>query len=176
MKSTDEEMHDFVTQVRDLLQLEQVHEMKKYIQHGKTTTYTHCMVVAYYSYIISLRLPIKMDNKSVARGALLHDFYLYDWHIPDISHKLHGFVHPGFALTNAIKYFTLNSLEEDIIEKHMWPLTINKVPRSKEALIVCIVDKLCSLAETLYISILPKDYRRIQHYITNSMALDSLQN
>ena len=167
MRLTDEEMHDFVTQVGDLLQLEQVHEMKKYIQHGKTTTYTHCMVVAYYSFLITSRLPMKLDTKSVARGALLHDFYLYDWHIPHESHKLHGFVHPGFALTNARIYFTLNSIEEDIIEKHMWPLTILHFPKYKEALIVCIVDKFCSLAETLYLPSLPKDYKRIHQRISS---------
>jgi len=154
-------MKDFINHVHEFLQLDQVHDMKKYIQHGKTTTFTHCMVVAYYSYCITLRLPLELDTKSVARGAFLHDFYLYDWHIPDKSHKLHGFVHPGFALINARKYFDLNPLEEDIIEKHMWPLTLFKFPRSREALIVCFVDKFYSLAETLYIPSLPKDYRRL---------------
>jgi uncharacterized protein len=161
MRLSENEIINFKNHIYEFLQLEQVHDMKKYIQHGKTTTFTHCMVVAYYSYCITLRLPMALDTKSVARGAFLHDFYLYDWHIPDKSHKLHGFVHPGFALKNAKKYFMLNSLEEDIIEKHMWPLTIYKYPKNKEALIVCLVDKFCSLAETLYIPILPKDFKRL---------------
>ena len=38
-----------------------------------------------------------------------------------------------------------------IIETHMWPLTITKVPRSKEAFLVCFVDKIMALAETLKI-------------------------
>ncbi|MDF2612171.1 MAG: hypothetical protein K0R92_3645 [Lachnospiraceae bacterium] len=166
MRLSDKEKKDFINHIHEFLLQEQVHEMKKYIQHGKTTTFTHCIIVAYYSYCIALRLPMKLDAKSVARGAFLHDFYLYDWHIPDKSHKLHGFVHPGFALTNARKYFILNSKEEDIIEKHMWPLTLYRFPRSYESFIVCLVDKFCSLAETLYIPVIPCDYKNIHQLIS----------
>lgn len=166
MRLSDTETNHFINYVREFLLHEQVNEMKNYIQHGNTTTFTHCMVVAYYSYWITLRLPMRMDTKSVTRGALLHDFYLYDWHIPHKSHKLHGFVHPRFALINARKYFVLNSIEEDIIDKHMWPLTILKYPTSKESLIVCLVDKFCSAAETLYIPLLTKDYKRIHRLLS----------
>jgi uncharacterized protein len=82
------------------------------------------------------------------RGALLHDFFLYDWHIPDKTRRWHGFTHPRIALENAKKYFKLNEKEKDIILNHMWPLTV-KFPRSREAFIVCIADKICSIIETL---------------------------
>jgi len=154
---TTVERKEFFHIVRELMQLEQFREMKQYIQHGSTTTLTHCLIVSYYSYNLALWLPIQFEYKSLIRGALLHDFYLYDWHIPDRSHKLHGFVHPRFALSNARKYFLLDSIEEDIILKHMWPLTLRTVPCCKEAFLVCIIDKLCSLAETLYIPIAPKN-------------------
>jgi uncharacterized protein len=161
MKLSSKEKENFIIHIQDLLQSKQVHEMKKYIQHGNTSTFHHCLLVSYYSYWMSLRLPVRFDTRSIARGALLHDFYLYDWHIPDKSHKLHGFVHPRFALKNARQYFPLNSLEKDIIESHMWPLTLTKIPRSREALLVCLMDKYCSFAETFYIPIIPKDYRDI---------------
>ena len=35
-----------------------------------------------------------------------------------------------------------------IIQSHMWPLTITKVPISREAIIVCIVDKIMAIIET----------------------------
>jgi uncharacterized protein len=161
MRLTDAQWKDFIGPSRELLANERIHEMKKYIQHGNTSTFTHCMVVAYYSYLVSLRLPIELDSRSIIRGAILHDFYLYDWHTPDKSHKLHGFIHPGVALGNSKKYFQLNPIEADIIEKHMWPLTLTKPPKYREALLVCIVDKICSLGETLYLPTMPKDYRRL---------------
>lgn len=159
------EKNKFIHHIQDLLQASSVNEMKQYIQHGTTTTFTHCLVVAYYSYWLSLHLPFKFDMRSIARGALLHDFYLYDWHIPDPTHRLHGFYHPSFALTNARRYFNINLVETDIIESHMWPLTITKIPKRKEAFLVCMIDKLCSLAETLHIPILPEDYHHIHHLI-----------
>lgn len=45
--------------------------------------------------------------------------------------------------------FSLTPIEEDIIGHHMWPLT-PMPPRSKEAYIVCLVDKWCSLKETFH--------------------------
>jgi uncharacterized protein len=163
MKLSETELKYFICQANDLLQHEKLNEMKKYIQHGNTSTYNHCMTVAYYSYAITRRLPFKLDTRSIIRGALLHDFYLYDWHIPDDSHKMHGFVHPGFALKNSRRYFRLNRIEEDIIEKHMWPLTLTQIPLYKEALLVCLVDKYCSLAETLYIPIFPNGEKKLKH-------------
>ncbi len=150
------EKKEFARIVRELYKTAQFREMNQYIQHGNTTTLAHCIVVAYYSYQLALWLPLRFDYKSLIRGALLHDFYLYDWHIPDRSHRLHGFVHPVFALSNAKKYFLINRIEEDIILKHMWPLTLKSAPGCREAVLVCFVDKYCSLAETLYLPIRPK--------------------
>lgn len=156
MRLTDKEMSYFYLIICELLQHEKLQEMKNYIQHGRTSTFVHCITVAYYSYLVTRKLRIRMDYKSLIRGALLHDFYLYDWHIPEKSHKLHGFVHPVLALKNSRKYFKLNRIEENIIEKHMWPLTLTRIPRFREALMVCMVDKCCSLAETLRMDLLPK--------------------
>lgn len=123
-----------------------VNTMEKYIQHSDITCLSHSIIVSYYSYRICRFL--RFDHCSAARGALLHDFFLYDWHIPNPEHKLHGFTHPQTALRNSNKYFILNKIEKDIIVKHMWPLTI-KLPKYKEAFIVCMVDKFCTVLETL---------------------------
>ncbi len=151
----------FIINIRELLKNEQLFEMNQYIQHGSTTTFTHCLIVAYYSYMIALLLPLKFDTRSLIRGAMLHDFYLYDWHIPHKSHRLHGFKHPNFALCNACRHYKLNFIEKDIIKKHMWPLTINNIPLYRESLLVCLIDKICSLAETLHLPIVPKELKEL---------------
>lgn len=156
MKLTDKETAFFFVIIYELCQHEKLQEMSKFIQHGRTTTLIHCITVAYYSYWLTRKLRWRMDCKSLIRGAMLHDFYLYDWHIPDKSHKLHGFIHPALALKNSRKYFKLNKIEEDIIEKHMWPLTLTRIPRCREAALVCLIDKCCSLAETFNFYPLPK--------------------
>lgn len=132
-----------------LLTRAEVREMDRYIQHGATTTLTHCVAVAWYSYRLYVFLGFSGQEKELVRGALLHDFYLYDWHDP--SHgRWHGFYHPGIAARNAEKAFSVDALEQDIIKRHMWPLTLVP-PRHRVAAIVCLVDKLCSTAEILRI-------------------------
>lgn len=77
--------------------------MKKYIQHGTTDCVLHSIAVTHYSLIFVSRLHIKVDYKKLVCGALLHDYFLYDWHEKDKSHKWHGFRHPKVALNNALK-------------------------------------------------------------------------
>lgn len=122
-------------------------QLDSYIQHGETTVLHHSVSVAYYSYKIGKKLKVNCDFESLIRGALLHDFFLYDWHVYDKSHRLHGFKHAKTALKNADIHFNLNHTERDIIGKHMWPLNL-RPPRYKESFIVWTADKYCSLIET----------------------------
>lgn len=117
------------------------------IQHGDTTVLLHSLAVAYFSLKLAGFLRLNYDEKSLIRGALLHDYFLYDWHIPDKSHRLHGFYHPRVALRNAQGDLSLTGKEQDIIIHHMFPLT-PVPPHSREALLVCLVDKGCGLYET----------------------------
>lgn len=121
-----------------------------YIQHGTIPVHRHCIDVANQSIKISKRLRIPCNEKELIRGALLHDYFLYDWHDRTRKdyQKLHGFYHPGIALRNAEKEYHLSNRERDIIRKHMWPLTIVP-PMCREAWIVTAADKYCSLLETL---------------------------
>jgi uncharacterized protein len=132
--------------VKDLIQNEIVRSMEEYIQHSNVTCLKHSMYVSYYSYLVCRFL--RFDYWSAARGGLLHDLFLYDWHIIKPANGLHGFVHPRIALENARKHFLLNRIEKDIIEKHMWPLTF-KFPRYKETFVVLIVDKYCAFMEII---------------------------
>lgn len=145
------EIRSFHDYIEELENVDEVHKMKNYIQHGKSSTYSHCKIVAYYSYYLSKKINLNLDYASLVKGAFLHDFYLYDWHTKNDGHNLHAFTHPKKAVQNASKIFELNSKEINIIESHMWPLTIHKVPKSKEAIIVCLVDKFCAIIEAVKI-------------------------
>jgi uncharacterized protein len=127
-----------------------VQSMKNYCQHGNISTFRHCRKVAFYSFWLNRSLHAGADPESLVRGAFLHDYYLYDWHEKDKSHRLHGYHHPMTALKNAQKEFDLNETECDIIENHMWPLTLFHYPKSKEAALVCIADKICTVQEVLH--------------------------
>ncbi len=94
------------------------------------------------------RVGISVDRASLLRGALLHDYFLYDWHDPDPSHRLHGFRHPFFALARAEEDFELTPRERNIIVRHMFPL-VPVPPTCREAWIVCLADKWCALRETV---------------------------
>ena len=116
----------------------------QYIQHGDTSVLVHSLAVAYYSYKLAQLIGIKYSKNELVRGALLHDYFLYDWHKP--HPRFHGFRHPGFALKNAEREFDLSDKERCIISNHMFPLT-PVPPTCKEGLIVCVVDKVCSTYE-----------------------------
>jgi len=130
--------------VSDLMASLNVILMAKFTQHGTVSCLEHSMDVSYYSYVICKKL--KLDYRSAARGGLLHDYFLYDWHYS--PHRLHGIRHPRLALINADKDFKLNMLEKDIIKRHMWPLTLLP-PRHIESFVVSFVDKYCTIKEVL---------------------------
>lgn len=121
--------------------------LDNFIQHGNTTCLWHSIAVAYYAYCFSQFFNIKCDEKSLIYGALLHDYFLYDWHIHDKFHRFHGFKHPKTALNNALKHYSLNKREIDIIKNHMFPLTLVP-PHHRESILVNLSDKICSSLET----------------------------
>ncbi|MBN1495877.1 MAG: hypothetical protein JXA07_03855 [Spirochaetes bacterium] len=140
---------EFYDIVRDICEHEEFLRLKGFFHHN-SSIYDHVRDVAYFSYQACKLL--KLDYRSAARGAMLHDFFLYDWRNhdePELARdKFHGFEHPRIALENAAKYFKLNDIERDIIVKHMWPLTLVP-PKYKESFIVTFADKYLSSKEFL---------------------------
>ncbi|MCM1537645.1 MAG: HD domain-containing protein [bacterium] len=136
----------------DILKSDNFLKSEHYIQHGNVSVMRHSISVAKHSLLIAKHLGIRCNKRDLIRGALLHDYFLYDWHSEEHSglRNLHGFYHPGIALKNAKKEYHLNRRQSDIIKKHMWPLTVVP-PRFREAWIVTMADKYCSLMETLHL-------------------------
>ncbi len=131
----------------DILENKQFKKLDNFIAHGDTTVLKHCISVAVLSLAIAKIFKIKAKKKELVKSALLHDLYLYDWHKPSKRKGLHGFTHSKTAADNAKKYFNINNKEFSNIESHMWPLNITKIPKTKEGIIICIADKICSLKE-----------------------------
>lgn len=139
----------FMEQVHLINETSRFTESRQYMQHGTTSVYLHSLSVAYLSCLLAEKWNLQIDWPSMIRGAILHDYFLYDWHVKDPSHRLHGFHHPAKALKNAREDFDLNSKECFIILRHMFPLTPIP-PASKEGWVVCLADKICSSFETFH--------------------------
>ena len=128
--------------IKGLIEAPSVRSMQQFTQHGDVSTLEHCLMVAFLSYTICRM--IGLNFYVAARGGLLHDLFLYDWHKPNPYPGLHGFSHPKIALHNAQKYFYLTPLEEEIIRTHMWPLTFWAFPKHLESFVVCSFGDLWS--------------------------------
>ncbi|MDO5132845.1 MAG: HD domain-containing protein [Eubacteriales bacterium] len=130
---------------------DRVQQMRSFTAHGKVNTFDHCCSVASLSSRINRALKLHADEETLLKGAMLHDYYLYDWHEEDDgSHKWHGFKHARTAARNAKRDFAIDDKTEQVILSHMWPLNVSRIPRSREAWIVCVADKCVSLKETLF--------------------------
>ena len=121
---------------------------KEYLQHGKVSVYDHVIYVADKSLSYAKRLHLKISEKELVRGALLHDYYLYDWHIHGAFYRGHIIRHPKEAAEKARQDFKTSKKEESIIRRHMFPLTITP-PRYKEGWLVSWADKTSAVSETL---------------------------
>lgn len=140
--------NDFYVCVKELATHPVVLRMKLYPHHGNSNCYRHSMNVAYYNYVICRLLG--RDARSAARGGMLHDLFLYDWHTHTArtGDHFHGLTHPRKALENAEKFFELNKIEKDIILNHMWPVTLLRFPKTLEGFIATCTDKYCGACET----------------------------
>ena len=139
----------FLAIAREVVGKARYDEMKRYISHSDITVYSHCIQVAYTAYRFAVKHGIRCDLHALVRGALLHDYYLYDWHDPNKGFRWHGFKHHRFALENAAQDFELSEKEKNIIYAHMFPLTFWCLPKCREAWLVTLADKIVATKETM---------------------------
>lgn len=117
----------------------------KNFQHGDISVMEHSISVSCVCVNIAKFFHIKCDYSALVRGSLLHDYFDYDWHT--YEGKLHGYRHADTALVNASNDFAINPKEANMITRHMFPLNI-RPPRHREAVILCVADKVCAIKET----------------------------
>ena len=138
---------EYVKLMKCIIETDKYKSLKNYIHHKKISVYDHSIAVANLCYKYAKKKNLNIDYKSLIRAALLHDYYLYDWHEKGKWHKPHGYKHPKIALENALKdYPDLNDIEKDSILRHMFPLTIIP-PKYKEGWVLQKCDKEATLID-----------------------------
>lgn len=119
------------------------------VHHGSSTVLRHSVKVVRMSLRIAERFNIKVDKQDLIQGALLHDYYIFDWRDNRCSLITHMLIHAKVAAHNAKRDYHVNKKVYNIIMSHMFPLNITVIPMSKEAWIVCIADKIVALQEQI---------------------------
>ena len=148
MKSNEATISAFIEVGKEILTHPLFLSQRNY-KHHTSSLFHHIIAVAYLSY--KWAKVLGLDCESVVRGALLHDFFLYDWHVEGKKIKKrflkkHGFTHAKEAYRNADFLFKLNAKEKDIILKHMFPLNI-KAPLYLESWLVNTIDNVVTFKE-----------------------------
>jgi uncharacterized membrane protein len=146
----DQEDWQFFLAIEDLLANRKVRSMAD-IRHHQASVLDHSLVISQASWYLADAFGL--DKVSCARGALLHDFFLYDWRKE--KHPHHAIRHAGIALENAQMCFDLNEVEKDIILTHMWPLS-KTFYRYRESLLVSMIDKIASSKDLISMLKSPK--------------------
>ena len=139
--------NEYKSIVGDILSHEEFVDSMKSLKHHDSNRLEHSLKVSYRSYKIAKALGL--DYAEVARGGLLHDYYLDSvCDQKNIKDKvfLYTLNHPKDALENARNTFGVTDKEADIIRSHMFPLDIS-VPKYAESWIVNAVDTCISTKE-----------------------------
>ena len=149
MKITEQEKLELEELYQYFLNNEKIKKMNDIQLHRGSSCYIHSFRVAKRAIQIALSSNRKYNLKNVLIGAILHDYYLYDWRTNKALLKKHGRRHPFVANENAKKDFDISPEVSEIILSHMWPLNLRYFPYSKEAKLVNYVDDITATKEAL---------------------------
>ena len=148
MKLSIEEKNKLEDLYQSFLNNEKILKMKEISMHRGSNCYEHCFKVAKKAVKKSLRRK-NINLEVVIVGAILHDYYLYDWRDDKSKLKGHGKNHPDIAIENALRDFNISNEVKRVIKTHMWPINIKEYPNTKEARIVSLCDKAVTIGESL---------------------------
>ena len=137
----------FIEEMNKLIANPKIQRLQEFPQHNGSNTLKHCIAVAKRSFELAETLGWDIDEKELAKCAMLHDYYLYKIKDEGLSPFRHGTSHPLIAVRNAHTDFGLTNKEMRAIRSHMWPLTLAHPPLSKEAALLCLADKDIAIRE-----------------------------
>lgn len=79
MNDEDRILEDIKEILKELMEQGRMKYTQRYMQHSDISVYKHCISVAYTSVVLVERFSLNVNRKELIRGALLHDYFLYDW-------------------------------------------------------------------------------------------------
>jgi len=123
--------------------------LKDIQQHRGSNTYYHILKVTRTAYRYARRSLMHVNYEDLITGAMLHDYFLYDWRKDRSKLKRHGHRHPKIAKANAIRDFQVNKRVQNIIVSHMWPINCFHFHTCLEGHLVSLADKSVSIREAL---------------------------
>lgn len=150
MTLTIEEKQNLENIYQTFLHDERILKMKDIPMHRGSNCYEHSFKVAKKAVKNAIKLFKKnIDIVVVLIGAILHDYYLYDWRKDRSKRKGHVKNHPKIASANASRDFDIPPEVKEVIETHMWPFNFKQYPHSREAKLVSMADNSVATIEAL---------------------------
>ena len=140
MKISEQDKKQLEEVYQSFLRDERILKMKEIAMHRGSNCYIHSFKVAKTAIRRALRHR-KGNLYTILVGAILHDYYLYDWRTDRSKMRHHLGNHPYVAAENAERDFGVHETIKRVIKSHMWPVNISDFPRTKEARIISLADK-----------------------------------
>ncbi len=153
---------DFNLIVNDILKNDKFINLK-YERHHGISRMDHSLHVARITFLACKKMHVEKIEE-VTRAALLHDFF-----VSSEINKRAFIAHPELALKNACTEFALNDMQKNIIESHMFPVSV-KMPKCKESFLVSLIDKIVSVYEMMKYKI-PIELGAILLFVINFLAI-----
>ena len=91
----------FYEELNKLIENEKIQRLKEFPQHHGSNTLKHCIAVAKRSFALAEKFGWNIDEKELARSAMLHDYYLYKIKEEGLSAFKHGTSHPLVAIRSS---------------------------------------------------------------------------
>lgn len=146
---TKEEIQDYQKLYESLYSDPRIKRLEEIQQHRGSNTYYHVLKVTRKAYQYAKHCKRRINFVDLITGAMLHDYFLYDWRKDRSKLKRHGHRHPKIAKANAIRDFGVNKKVQNIIVSHMWPINCFIFHTSLEGHLVSLADKSVSIREAL---------------------------
>lgn len=98
-------------------------------KHLCSSAQHRCCLLQLLSFLV---FPLEFSWAGAGTRALLHDYFLYDWHNSGEGHTFHAFTHARDAFVNAQKEFELSRIEREVIKSicSLWPRFLLSVGRA----------------------------------------------